>query len=555
MIRSFNTHNLRKQEELTKYWLFTPLQNNQPVSAPVKAAVPGCWQSIPGFERYDGEAVYETTFEAQGNVRILCKGVSHTAEVYVNKQLVAQHYNAYTAFSGVYANMPKGVHALQIKVSNRFSEVSALHVPNDYMTYGGISRGVIVQQVADTYIEWVHCTPHKQDNVWHLDVQVKLNNLTQQAQAVKADIMVCGINHTLQGQFAKGQGQLVLAGSFAVPSAATYTQDSPMLYLVETKLYCNNAPAPIDDLIERVGFREIKVQGNKLLLNGQEVKIKGFCRHEDHPQFACSLPFAAMNYDLDLMKDLGANAVRTSHYPNDELFLDLCDERGVLVWEENHARGLTEEQMRNPNFRKQCHDCIEEMITQHFNHPSIVIWGILNECASETEYGRQCYAEQFSQIKQLDTSRPTSFASCKFFNDICLDLPDIVSYNIYPEWYHNTPAAEYLAKLYNWVQTTQGVGKPFIISEIGAGAMYGYRSPAHVVWSEERQADILQSQVQAVLGFSACTGIFIWQFCDVAVSEEWAMIRPRTMNNKGIVDEYRRPKMAYYTVKQMFEKN
>lgn len=137
-----------------------------------------------------------------------------------------------------------------------------------------------------------------------------------------------------------------------------------------------------------------------------------------------------MVQDMDIMQDMGVNALRTCHYPNDERFLDLCDERGILVWEENHARGLVLEDMQNPNFDKQCEDCITEMIENHYNHPSIIIWGILNECASETEEGRVKYKKQYEQIKNMDISRPTTSATCRHFTDICLGLPDIVSFII-----------------------------------------------------------------------------------------------------------------------------
>ena len=261
-----------------------------------------------------------------------------------------------------------------------------------------------------------------------------------------------------------------------------------------------------------------------------------------------------MDQDLNLFRDLNANAVRTSHYPNDSLFLDLCDEKGFMVWEENHARGLSEEKMRNPNFEQQCEDCIAEMIRDHFNHPSIIIWGILNECASETEYGRSCYERQFAQIKSLDPSRPTSFASCKHFKDICLDLPDIVSFNIYPLWYHDRPVKEYLDELYSWIQETAGKGKPFLITEIGAGGIYGYRDANLDKWTEDYQAYALSQQIEGVLSKEGCSGIFIWQFCDVRVSREWFSTRPRSKNNKGIVDEYRPPKLAYQTVKEQYGK-
>ena len=136
-------------------------------------------------------------------------------------------------------------------------------------------------------------------------------------------------------------------------------------------------------------------------------RLKKMCIR-DSGMCGCAIPLQLMVQDLDLMRDMGANAVRTCHYPNDELFLDLCDERGVLVWEENHARGLDLEHMMNPNFDIQCENCIREMIENHYNHPSIVIWGILNECASETEEGRKKYAAQYAQIRRMDQSRPTT---------------------------------------------------------------------------------------------------------------------------------------------------
>ena len=293
--------------------------------------------------------------------------------------------------------------------------------------------------------------------------------------------------------------------------------------------------------------------GKGIYLNGNRVRIKGFCRHEDHPQFGCAIPYGAMYQDLMLMKEAGANSVRTSHYPNDERFLDLCDELGILVWEENHARGLSEENMRNPNFERQCEDCIREMITAHYNHPSIYIWGILNECASHTEYGRECYRRQYELIGQLDSTRPRSSASCQFKTDICFDLPEVVSYNIYPLWYHDTPPGEYLDDLYGWVQEeTEGAGKPVLITEIGAGAIYGYRTPDMVKWSEEYQEKALEEQLTAVLSREDISGVYIWQFCDCRVCDSWFSGRPRTMNNKGIWDEYRRPKLSFRTVKRIF---
>lgn len=113
------------------------------------------------------------------------------------------------------------------------------------------------------------------------------------------------------------------------------------------------------------------------------------------------------------------------------------------------------------------------MVREHFNHPCIFTWGILNECASDTEYGREVYQEQYNRLRELDQSRPLTSATCKHFCDICLDLPDIVSVNIYPLWYNDEPVDECLEKEYEWIQSAGGKGKPVLVSEIGAGAIAG----------------------------------------------------------------------------------
>ena len=257
--------------------------------------------------------------------------------------------------------------------------------------------------------------------------------------------------------------------------------------------------------------------------------------------------------DIHLMRDLGANCVRTCHYPNDPCFLDLCDEVGLLVWEESHTRGFSEERMRHPHFMDQLLLCTEEMVRQHQNHPSIFVWGTLNECADDTEYGVQCYREVFALLRKLDESRPVTAALLERPGGKAYGDMDIVSLNIYPRWYHETPVRTALDQKNREADENGGAGKPVIVSEIGAGAIYGFHDPfGEAKWSEERQCRILEEQLRAVLSHPDVSGVFLWQFADVRVDEEWAMARPRTHNNKGVVDEHRRPKLAYQTVKKKF---
>ena len=309
----------------------------------------------------------------------------------------------------------------------------------------------------------------------------------------------------------------------------------------------------VDDLIDHVGFRTIEVVGERIHLNGKPVYLKGFNRHEDHGLFGCALPQEAMMDDLQRILDTGANTVRTCHYPNDPKFLDLCDELGILVWEEHHARAIPIEIMRKPLFAQQQAACNEEMITQHVNHPSIYIWGVLNECESETKEGRAIYAAQLNHLRQLDPTRPVSFASCRFFTDICMDLVDVVSWNIYPKWYHNETVKSYSDRLIAWMEQNGAAGKPILITEVGAGGIAGYHDPfGKAKWSEERQCDIIEEQVSTLLANPRLSGVYLWQFADVRVAEEWAMHRPKAQNNKGIVDLYRNPKLSYLLMKRLF---
>lgn len=553
MTRLFETHKVRKTEELSgKLWDFIPLEAGYE-DRKCRAMVPGCLETLPGFGNYRGWTAYETEFEAEGNIRLEFKGVSHFAEVYVDDEKVSEHYGSYTPFSVCVKSLSQGIHRLKVLVDNEFREEYALDLPNDYMSYGGISRGVVLEEVQDLYIKYVHVTPlYRREDCWTVDVEAVCVNLADRELEADVKVAIAGTEHVLEGwNLVPGENSFRIE-KMEIRDVETWAPENPVLYTVAAELSCEGAV--FDDWIDRTGFRTVEVTEKDILLNGRALRIKGFCRHEDHPHYGCALPVQAIAYDLQLIKDLGANSVRTSHYPNDELFLDMCDEMGILVWEENHARGIEEDKMRNPHFEPQCEQVIREMITEHYNHPSIYIWGILNECGSETEYGRICYQAQYELIRSLDSSRPATSASCKFNADICQDLPDVCSWNIYPYWYDERSAAKMAKDVLDWVRTEgNGDGKPFLISEIGAGGIYAFRDMSHDIWSEDLQAEILGKQLTELFAYEDCVGMYIWQFCDVRVSRiDWALRRPKSRNNKGVVDEYRRPKMAYQVVKEIF---
>ena len=555
MIRTFQTTTIRRQQELTEHlWEFEALEGDK-AGEKRKVALPSCVECLPGYENYRGKAAFRTDFTVpgeSGNIRLCFKGISLTAEFYLDGTPAGSHYNAYTPFELVINGLaPGSIHRLEVTADNSYSEKSALHIPNDYESYLGITRPVLLESVSDCFMEWVHITPIWEAEGWKARIEASLRNTAASPFCGKLEVSLCDACFSIPDLTVPSGECRVVGLQTDFLRAEAWSPENPCLTTVRTVLYRDGKA--VDDCMERTGFRTVEVKENQILLNGRPLYIKGFCRHEDHGLFGCAIPYTAMDYDLNLLSDLGANSVRTSHYPNDERFLDLCDEKGILVWEENHARGLSEEQMRNPFFERQCEDCIREMITAHYNHPSIYIWGILNECANHTPYGASCYEKQFALIRKLDASRPRTTASCRFKLDLTIQTPEVKAYNIYPEWYHDRRTEEFAADLYDWIREQCGGEVPFLISEIGAGAIYGWRDNRRTKWSEDYQAEALEKQIRGVFGLESCNGLYLWQFCDTRVSEEWFGPRPRTMNNKGVVDELRRKKLSYDVVKRLFK--
>ncbi|MDO3412538.1 glycoside hydrolase family 2 TIM barrel-domain containing protein [Saccharibacillus sp. CPCC 101409] len=557
MIRLFDTHAIRPVRELDGLWDFQPVgrAGEMPQQFEYRLPVPGCWETHPDLGTYRGTGLYRRTINVnrRTNLRLEFKGVSHTADVYFDGRPIAHHYNAYTAFEAVIRDVEPGEHEIALYADNSFGEHSALHIPNDYYTYGGPIRPVVLEEIEDVFIERVSFRPEWANGTWSGRWRAVVRNIGEHAAAVGLRLGLDGL-HTAREECRIEPGQSsVVERTEIYDTAEEWSPERPALYTIRAELIREQERAG-DDWIDRIGFRRIETAGEEIRLNGRRVVFKGVNRHEDHARSGAALSFSEMLHDIELIRDLGCNTVRTSHYPNDERFLDLCDEFGLLVWEENHARGLSEEQMRNPNFRKQSEDVTREMVEQHGNRPSIVIWAVLNECASDTEYGREIYKEELELIRSLDPSRPRTFATHNRERDLCLDLADIVSFNLYPGWYTDEDPGELMRRARGWADRLGGAGRPMIISEFGADGYYGFRSRERVKGSEERQCDILDDNLSAYLADESLSGVLVWQFGDCRVSEDngWLLSRGCTRNSKGLVDGYRRPKAAYDTVRRHF---
>jgi len=561
-LRTFSEHEVRASESLDGLWEFTTAADRRdrgrlPKRYARQILVPSAWEQLPGLQAYRGRAWLRTSVATMRGraLRVVFGGVSHTGTVYVDGRKVGQHHDAFTPWAVVVPGLAPGDHELVVEVDNSFGPQSALHIENDYYTYGGITRPVQMESVPPVYVEKVFATPVRRGKRWDLSVRVRVHNWSRRAERRRLLVVLDVPDASLDlGSVRVAPGAVrEVRGVLRGVKVRPWTPREPSLYTLQALVV--EGGEVVDDLIDRVGFREMRVQGKRLLLNGAPLRLRGYNRHEDHPQFGNALPLAAMVTDLEILRDLGCNFVRTCHYPNDMRFLDLCDELGVCVWEESHARTVD---LRHPRYREQIEASTREMVEWHQNRPSIVIWGCLNECESTTPFGRGEHARVLRLLKQLDPSRPITFASMYGQKDLCLGLVDIVSWNRYDAWYGGVPAdvEPRLRGVLKWLHSAAsrgGKGKPVILSEFGAGGLYGYRHAHRAKWTEEYQADVLDESLRVYLNHPDVVGAAIWQFCDVRITKEWWSHRPRTMNNKGTVDEYRRRKLCYDVVRKRMQ--
>ena len=566
MLRMFAEHTVRSVASLDGLWDFAIESDKRgrsrlPRRYRRKILVPSAWEQIPGLENYRGRGWLRTTVAAEAGkaLRLVFGGVSHTGTVYVDGRKRCRHYDAFTPWDVLVPRPAAGEYELVVEVDNTFGPHSPAHRENDYYTYGGITRPVEAQLVPEAFIERLHVVPRRRGKAWELSVRIRLRNWTGKRLRRGLRVHLAGEEHDLGTVAVRPRDTREVRRTLERLDLPAWSPARPTLHTAVAELL--DGGEVVDDLVDRVGFREVAVRGRKILLNGGAIRLRGFNRHEDHPEFGCAIPPAAMANDLHLMRDLGANFIRTSHYPNDLRFLDLCDEMGFCVWEESHCRSTP---FDTPGFEDALAQNTREMIDWHFSRPCIVLWGCLNECESHTRSGRAVHRRILNLMRRLDGSRPVTYADNKGDRSLSVGLGDVVSWNRYDAWYagRGTEGVEpALQRMLRWLHSAAshgGRGKPVILSEFGAGAIYGCRQRHRAKWSEEYQADALDECLRVYLNHPALAGAAIWQFCDCRITHGgerrrfWAG-RPRTMNNKGVVDEYRRPKLAYEVVKHRMQ--
>ena len=558
MFRRFREHDYRSVTELSGFWDFAFLGDVDPDEVDVgeiefndRMAVPGCFDATPAYVGLRGLAAYRAHVVLRDDTphRLIFDGVHHWCRVFVGRKAHRDHVGGFTRFPVEIVGHPPGETEIVVLVDNRLDyERCPLHLDYvDWYHHGGIARTVQLQRLGKLWIDGVKAiTVDTQQPT----IEVSIDFGALKPPGYTRMLVTCDEKVVVEEEINLIESTGRIQRTVELPGARLWSPEEPNLHLLHIRL-------GEDDLRERIGIRKISVNQQQILINNKPIRLLGFNRHETHPQFGHALPNAILTADVQLLRDLGCNFVRGSHYPQDLRFLDLCDEAGICVWNEAIGWHNNAEQLNDAHFIDAMETHIDEMVAMSQNRPSVIMWGVLNEGFSDDPRCRPGYAVLLERVRRLDPTRPVTYACNRPLTDVCLDLVDIVAINRYPGWYHceieDLPGFidEHMAHL----DATGQAHKPIIVSEIGGGAIRGWRDAYQDRWSEQYQAELLDKIIRHLfVDRQRVCGLSIWQFCDCRTSEssEDILGRPRAYNNKGVVDEYRRPKMAYDVVKRLY---
>ncbi len=561
MKRAFDEHRRRRVESLDGAWRFVTdpdgsgeergFQNG--LSDSIHMTVPSVWNTTRGLLGYEGAAWYERKFYTEGGtLRFVFGAVMTCAKVFLDGEVIGSHYGGFSQFDIIIPNVAIGEHRLTVRVSNSFDAHSIPQTMVDWYHYGGITRSVTVETLRGVCILSSRFEYTLSDDLGCAVCKPILEIYNAEGRVKKT-----GVRLSLDGKkYTECEAEVGGRKRLSVELPEFTVSDVRLWDVGKAELYTVSVETDTDDLIDRVGFRKVEVRDKKFLLNGRAVEIMGVNRHEENTDFGFAFPEGLMKRDIDLMLEAGCNAVRGSHYPNSRYFVDLLDECGVLFWSEIPIWGVgfSDKALADKTVVKRGLTMHREMTEQYYNHPSVVIWGMHNEINSYTKAAYNMSKLYYEFLKDRGGNRAVVYASCYPSRDICFEFCDMVALNKYIGWYDRGDSwAEYLKDTKARLASLGFRDKPIIMGEFGGAAIAGFHDESSVVWSEEYQAKIITEALETFIADSDVIGYYVWQFSDIRTHIELSMNRARSFNNKGILNEYRKPKLAYYAVQRIYK--
>jgi beta-glucuronidase len=387
--------------------------------------------------------------------------------------------------------------------------------------------------------------------VTSLDGTVKVTVTTEGAYAGQGKATIGETSADLR--FREGRAETTLK----VPSPRLWSPRDPHLYALDLTLTDGRRAADAYRL--EIGIRTIEVQGDRLLLNGEPLHLTGFGRHEDFPIHGRGLNVPVILRDHELLRWVGANSYRTSHYPYSEEAMALADRLGVLVIDEIPAVSMNfaDSDALLEQRLAQCTRQLRELIARDKNHPSVIAWCVANEPtagnpigggapapARPVEAGRSFFAKLYEEARRLDASRPVTLVGLQGGPVEWLALFDFAGINRYYGWYQlggrMAQAAQALEKELDALHAA--LGKPIVITEFGADTLAGAHGRPEEMWSEEYQVEMLRAYLDVAAKKPFVAGLHVWNFADFKTGQ--GILRAGGLNMKGVFTRDRRPKMA-----------
>lgn len=489
--------------------------------------VPACYDMMPKWYMKRGTGLYRRTFTLNAPMAdavLVVDGMGVRAKFELDGKDLGVHPYPYARLEIPVGALSAGEHVIFAAVDNilKWPRVKLARPYYDFYFYGGFYHGVKL-----------------------VENRPKVFARTLDYKTGKVEIEVDG-----------GEKR-----TMEIPDFKLWSPDSPNLTTID-----------VAGRKVRFGIRQIEAKGGKLYLNGVELFLKGFNRHESEWLNGAATSDALMIQDIQRLKALGGNFIRGAHYQQCERFLDLCDENGILVWEESLGWGNGQDytcksfppsELTDTEFCDLQIKQTRDMVRASFNHPSVVIYGFLNECASGKPECKVLVDRLIETIRAERSGRLVTFACNVGSRDVCNENTDLVSINAYPGTIPMQPGtevelAENVRKTFNEAVAMfrkRYPKKPIMVSECGCGAVSGLRGEYASPTTEEFQEEYLKDIMETLWANPDVSGFSIWQMNDGRTRERFGGKAVSSMfggSVAGVFDRQRRPKLSAETVRRFF---
>ena len=552
--------------------------------SPRSIAVPCSWNDLfddardyLGLAWYWNELWVPSGWRGQ-RVFLRVGSANYAAKVWVNGALVAEHFGGHLPFvAGIGSHLAwdrKNVIAISVE-----NEQLPERVPPGPASKGAGVFGTMAPFPATTYDFFPYAGLHRPVLLYSVPAAAHIDDVTVVTTIDRSDGVVT-VKVAAAGEYS-GKGTVHLNDSDAdlnfragsaeatlrVPSARFWGPRDPHLYPLTITL--TDGKRATDSYSLDIGIRTVAVRGDQLLLNGQPVTLTGFGKHEDFPLHGRGLNLPMWIRDYELLKWVGANSYRTSHYPYAEEAMQLADRLGVMVINELPAVGLNFEDADDLTAQRltQCRQQLRELIARDKNHPSTIMWSVANEPVAgailgagppvpkAVEAGTRFFGEMYAEAHRLDGTRPVTLVGVQGGPTQWHGLFDVVCINRYYGWYTQSgqleQAAQVLARELDDLH--RAFNKPIMLTEFGTDTVAGAHNAPPEMWTEEYQVEFLRRYLDVAAQRSFVAGMQVWAFADFKTGQNAS--RAAGMNFKGLFTRDRRPKMAAHFLRSRWFQN